>query len=208
MEQVMYRIYVFWKKAGYNSWSFFVPFLEPGSNISYFQKKGRMNMQERLYEFLRGNKKNYNRKSIYDIWEYSLEELETDHHYIQWLFPLQKRSINNLLCPVVKDIRDIRDPEIIRNMKKSFERMLEFYGLEYTDGQVKETIYFKESLKRWCTPKNHNFLRITRILKSLKLFGLKKEAVAFFMKLRSIYRERYRIIGKNTYLYWKEAAMS
>ena len=36
---------------------FFVPFLEPGSNISYFQKKGRMNMQERLYEFLRGNKK-------------------------------------------------------------------------------------------------------------------------------------------------------
>ena len=108
----------------------------------------------------------------------------------------------------MKDIRDIRDPEIIRNMRKSFERMLDFYGLEYTDGQVRETIYFKESLKRWCTPKNHNFLRITRILKSLKLFGLKKEAVAFFMKLRSIYRERYRIIGKNTYLYWKEAAMS
>ena len=187
---------------------FFFTILEPGSNISYFQKKGRMNMQERLYEFLRGNKKNYNRKSIYDIWEYSLEELETDHHYIQWLFPLQKRSVHNLLCPVVKDIRDFRDPEIIRNMRKSFERMLDFYGLEYTDGQVRETIYFKESLKRWCTPKNHNFLRITRILKSLKLFGLKKEAVAFFMKLRSIYRERYRIIGKNTYLYWKEAAMS
>lgn len=36
---------------------FFVLFLEPGSNISYFQEKGRMNMQERLYEFLRGNKK-------------------------------------------------------------------------------------------------------------------------------------------------------
>lgn len=158
---------------------FFVLFLEPGSNISYFQEKGRMNMQERLYEFLRGNKKNYNRKSIYDIWEYSLEDLETDHHYIQWLFPLQKRSVHNLLCPVVKDIRDFRDPEIIRNMRKSFERMLDFYGLEYTDGQVRETIYFKESLKRWCTPKKHNFLRITRILKSLKLFGLKKKQSHF-----------------------------
>ena len=69
--------------------------------------------------------------------------------------------------------------EIIRNMRKSFERMLDFYGLEYTDGQVRETIYFKESLKRWCTPKNHNFLRITRILKSLKLFGLKKKQSHF-----------------------------
>ena len=165
-------------------------------------------MQEHLYEFLKGNGKNYGGKSIYDIWEYSLEELETDHHYIQWLFPLQKRSLHNIFCPVVKDIREFREPEIIRNMRKSFDRMLDFYGLEYTDGQVVETIYFAESAKKWCTPQNHNFLRFTRILKSLRLFGLKKESTALFKELRKIYRERYRIIGKKTYLYWKDAAMS
>lgn len=65
-------------------------------------------MQERLYEFLRGNKKNYNRKSIYDIWEYSLEELETDHHYIQWLFPLQKRSVHNPMSESIPEVSQER----------------------------------------------------------------------------------------------------
>lgn len=164
-------------------------------------------MEEKLREFLKGNTRNIHGKSIYDIWEYNLEELETDHHYIQWLFPLTKRSRFSIICPVLKNVGYFRIPEIQDNMFRSFLCMLNFYGLEYVDGQVAESIYFEESLRKWCTPKNHNFLRMTRIIRSMRLIGLDEEAKALFMELREIYREKYKVIGKETYLYWKDAAV-
>ena len=49
---------------------------------------------------------------------------------------------------------------------------------------------------------DHNYLRITRILKCLMTFGLIDEAQAFYECLRQIYREESDQIGGETFQYW------
>ncbi|KAI0475557.1 hypothetical protein GGR56DRAFT_646404, partial [Xylariaceae sp. FL0804] len=41
--------------------------------------------------------------------------------------------------------------------------------------------------KRWVCPVDHNHLRITRMLRSLRVLGLRAEAAAFFAALRRVY---------------------
>jgi hypothetical protein len=57
----------------------------------------------------------------------------------------------------------------------------------------------------WLTPHNHNFLRITRILKCLCLTGLKAEAAAFFTALQFVYTSYADVIGEETLGYWQAA---
>ncbi len=52
---------------------------------------------------------------------------------------------------------------------------------------------------------DHNYLRITRILKCLMTFGLEDEARAFYECLRRIYREDSDQIGDETFQYWTNA---
>ncbi|HYX14719.1 MAG TPA: opioid growth factor receptor-related protein, partial [Nostoc sp.] len=54
----------------------------------------------------------------------------------------------------------------------------------------------------WVCRFNHNYLRITRILKCLITFGLENEAQAFYEGLRKIYRENSDRIGRETFHYW------
>ncbi len=55
------------------------------------------------------------------------------------------------------------------------------------------------------TTANHNHLRITRILKSLILLGLKREAQEWFAALQRVYVANADIIGRTTYEYWRNA---
>ena len=53
---------------------------------------------------------------------------------------------------------------------------------------------------------NHNFLRITRILKSLSLFGLETPARAFLAELKTLYQtDGDTRIDANTWQYWRTA---
>jgi hypothetical protein len=56
----------------------------------------------------------------------------------------------------------------------------------------------------WAFP-NHNWLRITRVLRSLWLLGMKKEALAFFERLETFYASRRFPIGNDTFEFWKKA---
>jgi Opioid growth factor receptor (OGFr) conserved region len=60
------------------------------------------------------------------------------------------------------------------------------------------------------TYSNHNHLRITRILKSLRLLGLEAEATAFFVCLADIYHVESGKdapgISDETLTFWKAAA--
>lgn len=159
----------------------------------------------RLLEFLKGNVSNYHQKTIYDIWAYDTRQLEKDHHYIQWLFPLTTKSKYNLLCPKIKHLDIFQNRIILSNMKSSFSLMLHFYGLEYKNGIVSQTENYKKRLSDWCTKDNHNYKRITRILHSLVLFGLVDEATAFYDKLVEIYNQNQDIIGSDTFRYWTQA---
>jgi hypothetical protein len=90
--------------------------------------------------------------------------------------------------------------------------MLKFYGFEAKADPgwiVERAANFGERSKNWLTPYNHNHLRITRIIKSLRALGLEAEAAAFFEALAQIYHspEFEGKISPVTFEYWQSAAL-
>jgi hypothetical protein len=98
------------------------------------------------------------------------------------------------------------DESLRANMRKSFERILSFLGLAQSqDGKVVEGPNFAERARDvWAYP-NHNWLRITRILRSLKLLGLEKESRALLERRADFHRTNRYPIGADTFRYWTAA---
>ena len=76
-------------------------------------------------------------------------------------------------------------PELQESVRASLARIRRFY----------------EGSPHWITPGNHNYLRITRILKCLKLLGLDAEAAAFFEYLAGL---RPRVPARS-FDFWRDA---
>jgi len=151
---------------------------------------------------------------IDEIRSWNNERLEYIHDYIQWLFPLRKKGSTNFNAPVL-DNNQIsvfhNDKKLQNEITESLKVMLKFYGLEYNcqEGYINITKSdsWNERKKVWLTYGNHNFLRITRILTSLRILGLSVQSKAFFEALSRIYEsEGYEIIGTQTFEIWKSAS--
>ena len=153
-------------------------------------------------------------RSLSEIQQWPDERIEAVHDFIQWMFPLTERSGVNPGAPVLDDnaIREFRSrPELRDRLRVSFLRMLRFYGLKYENSRVERAEDFPERSRNWMSPWNHNHLRITRILKSLRTLGLEREAAAFFECLAGIYEgqpARLRPISEETFGYWQSAAQA
>ena len=161
--------------------------------------------------YLEGKPDNRGR-TISEILRWGDQELEDVHDYIQWLFPAAERSQFNRDAPLLTaaDIKEFQRSKPLQDkLRLSFERLLTFYGLTFVPGKpgcaVKRGPGFIKKSEEWLTPYNHNFLRITRILKCLSLLGLKQEAIAFFQELSRIYETHHRIITEETFEYWQDA---
>ena len=119
-----------------------------------------------------------------DILNYDNKRLEDRHNYIQYLFPLPVKSKYNPDTRVIDQIfinEAIINMKIRKNIIKSFLRMLNFYGYSYS---VKPfDIIDKGEYKQWLSRGNHNYLRITRILKFLMLVGMELLAYKFVEQL-------------------------
>lgn len=151
-------------------------------------------INDHLLRFYSGIGTDSRGRTLEDIWRFSRDDLERVHDYIQWLFPLAERSAFNPEAPLVDEetARRFRDDESLRaNVQRSLDLMLSFY--------------FEDPAREWLTPHNHNFLRLTRILKSLTLLGLEHRARELFARLEEVYREHPAIIGATTLSYWRHA---
>lgn len=152
-------------------------------------------------------------RRIEEIWLWDYQRLEDTHDYIQWLFPLEQKSRFNPAAPVLNKaaIQSFRTNEQLRiRLRQSLEVMLRFYGLQFhesgsTDIEISQSDEYQERKKVWLNPRNHNYLRLTRILTSLKLLGLENHAQALFKCLSQIYEEEGNCIGSETYAFWKNA---
>jgi hypothetical protein len=152
-------------------------------------------------------------KTLNEWQNLSFEAKESEHHYIQWLFPLRVPTQYNSDAPVLTDelveklLSDENRDVFIQNLKTSLEKMLEFYGLEYSDDKSKiiKAKNFQKCANNWLTPGNHNHLRITRILTSLKIFRLDGEAKKFFDILSELRSENVQKISEESFKYWKLA---
>lgn len=156
---------------------------------------------------------NQNRKLNY-VLNYSDDQLETIHDYIQWLFPTDVPSKFNQKAPVlsIDEFLELRRERSVQlGVKQAFFRMLKFYGLTY--GPKIERGSNWDTHSWWIKRPTHNDLRITRIIRALTLFGLTDEADRFIEVLLRLHAED-RVdkegpitdgIGRNATDFWVQA---
>ncbi len=167
----------------------------------------------KIVRFYRGQAPDAAGRYLFDILNWDDLDLEEVHDYIQWLFPLKERSRFNPDAPLL-DAAQIgafqADEQLRAELLIAFKRMLRFYGFDYHQTGDQLTISpgpnWNARKQVWLNPYNHNFLRITRILTSLRLLGLPEQAAAFLAALGKLYHSpEGQPIGKETFGYWSQA---
>ena len=171
-----------------------------------------MRAHSQLVRFYLGEGPDNQERMIHEIISWDDERLEDVHDYIQWLFPLKEKSAYNSSAPILSE----EDIAVFRNNQKanqklllSLARLIDFYGFMATwkSGayQIVKSENFEKKSKNWLTKYNHNFLRITRILKSLVLLGAGKHAEALLEALEDVYKGNAQVISQETLTYWRDA---
>lgn len=173
----------------------------------YFKKQSyRVSEIEKFYMEDSPNAAGY---VLEDILSQSDSWLEQKHDYIQWLFPTDEPSRFNQKAPVIsqkcadKLIQKYGD-DLKDKIIKSFFRMARFYG--FCVFYVGKSVVVKPNDmldKGWLSKGNHNFLRLTRIMESLQLFGLNNYYKALKECLLDIAAKYPDIIGEKTKKYWE-----
>ena len=107
-----------------------------------------INNQEHLKQFLLGNGTDQSGHTICEVLNMDDKWWESNHNYIQWVFPINKRSQYNPFAPAVKS--QMKTPF----MQEAYQRFKVF--LQNTS---------------WQSPTNHNCRRISRVIISLNYFG-------------------------------------
>jgi Opioid growth factor receptor (OGFr) conserved region len=172
-----------------------------------------MDRDDRLTRFFGGGSDDDGR-TFDEILGWEDTRLEMVHDYIQWIFPLPERSGANPWAPVLDAaaIAAIRgSAEMQRRPRAAFLRMLAFYGFVLEEGdRVVEGPRFAAASRNWLHPGNHNHLRLTRMLRSLRVLGLEHEARMLWEMLRSLYERESaagrRTITAETFAFWERAA--
>lgn len=151
-------------------------------------------------------------RMLSDIWTWDATRLEGVHDYIQWLFPLAEPSAFNPDAPLVTpEVADAfrGGPELQARLRRSLALMLDFYGLALTERDGGVTIArapgFAAKSRGWLNAGDHNHLRLTRMLTSLRLLGLAVYSRALYDCLDAIARERPDAVSATTREYWRRA---
>jgi hypothetical protein len=167
---------------------------------------------DRLMRFFAGGVDDEGR-TLDEIVGWDDARLEMMHDYIQWIFPLPERSGANPEAPVLdaQTIAAIRgSAEMQGRLRAAFQRMLAFYGFAPDRDAVVEGPRFAAASRNWLHAGNHNHLRLTRMLRSLRVLGLEREAAALWEALRVVYERESaagrRTITQETFAFWREAA--
>ena len=167
-------------------------------------------MNKPIVDFYLGKAPDTSGRTLKEIQAWGYHQLETTHDYIQWLFPLPEPSQYNLIAPVL-DAEQIAEfqanAELRTKLLASFDMMLGFYGFERNDMSIVRSNVWAERSRNWLRSSNHNHLRLTRILKSLSILGLKDHAQALFDALNAVFCEHSDIISNTTMGYWKRALL-
>lgn len=176
-------------------------------------------MNKALISFYDGTGTDDKGRTLDEILNWNSDELEKTHDYVQWLFPLAEPSRFNPSAPLLDDdtIAEFIDNSIcMKNMQRSLERMMDFYELKRhrQDGSRRPPgravpnyntptdFYIKMRKPWWVEPNDHNFLRITRILRCLYLIGMHVHMDMFRDLLEEIFIEYHNMISIETFCFW------
>ena len=146
----------------------------------------------KLLHFLAGEAPDAEGRDLADILCFSDAELEARHDFIQWLFPLPEASRAVPGSPVLgqADIEAVRtSPAAQRNLAAATGRMLDFY----------------RARDHWLRSHDHNHLRITRIIRSLRLLAGEAPADAFRSAILARVGQNGGGVNPTTLDYWAQA---
>jgi hypothetical protein len=142
--------------------------------------------------FLKGITPDHRGRTLAMVFAFSDERAEQTHDYMQWLFPLAEPSGSVHGAPILSDL-DIEDIKLSPAAQANL---------------IKASGWFFEFLvrnQRWIAKYDHNQLRITRIIKSLRLLVGDKEANKFRQSLFDYLGDDIALIVKKAKSFWNQA---
>jgi len=132
---------------------------------------------------------------IHSKWFGNYDLLESHHGYIQWIFPIREHGVN-MLSQVLQphEIEGIKaDPQCRKRVIRSYGLMLDFYGMQLSNEETGALTRSKKWKHRYAHLNRsfHNYLRITRILKSLGELGLEHFKIHFItLMTKEVFEDR------------------
>ena len=143
-----------------------------------------------VLNFLEGKGTDHRGRSLKSIQSESEQFWSEEHDFIQWLFPLDEKSMSVPTSPVIRqpEIQRIRDSD---EAQASLDKNL----LRYQQ-------YLKKD-REWHRAYDHNHLRITRVLKSLKLLQDLDRARGFKYWVALQLGDQIDVINEKTKQYWR-----
>ena len=144
-----------------------------------------------ILEFLCGRKPDLMERNLSDIWSYDDKQIEETHDFIQFLFPLNepsKSSFHGFYLTEDDVCKIIESSEAKTNIIKSSEW---FIG-------------FLDRNRIWLEGYNHNQLRITSVIKCLRLLVGDDVADQWRDKVTSMIKNNSNIPDESL-TYWRNA---
>lgn len=173
----------------------------PHSNQAQSSFAGPQN--ELLLRFFRGEEDERIHHTLSRITEFSDEEMEMYHDFIQWIFPTMEQSEYHPSAPTIdaKFAHALhQDDCTLAGYCKGCRRYFRYMGLECKGNgdicRIPNTPPF------WQLP-GHNYLRITRVLNSLRQTGHEGCCKALYAQMMQILEaDPTNYVGRTTLEYW------
>ena len=175
-------------------------------NSEYHGYNGYNDIQEKNKAFYSNTLNAIGAGKIETILRWNDNMLEDCHCYIQWLFPVDDlvsrfNAHSSLLSSSEIDFI-VTDPVASLRYAYAFDRFLRFLGFRVLWRQKKIQRAWDERLYA-INSSPHNFMRITRILKSMKLLGLHEYKSELLQALKYEVEHGLWPRGRNSlYQYW------
>ncbi|MDC0644707.1 opioid growth factor receptor-related protein [Alphaproteobacteria bacterium] len=151
-----------------------------------------MQAEPSILAFLEGVGPDSHGRQLNDIWAFSDTKIEHTHNFIQWLFPLAEPSLSVPGSPTLSDshITALRRSNVAQS---SIVQSSEWYR------------GFLNRNAHWKTKYDHNHLRITRVIKSIRLIIGDAEANKFHSNVLSLLGGDLSVIDLKAQAFWASA---
>lgn len=159
-----------------------------------------------LREFYAGTGKDNVGRTFDDIMAMRDDAMDAAHDWVQWVFPTDEPSNFNDQAPLLtaEDIAFIKaDKDCQTNLDWASRRFLRYLGLVENDGVITPDFNFNQRRKVLWLEFNHNYLRITRFLYSLRLLGREERSKELLRCLIALNEEKSIAMSANTRSHWE-----
>lgn len=160
----------------------------------------------RVLRFYRHQIPNSSGSFLQTILSSSNDWLEHTHDWVQWVFPTNERSAFNENAPILtmdECVKFQADMLAMADYQNAIQRFWTFLGLKLDDGRL---VSRGATVPSWLIYPNHNWLRISRLLRSNRLLGATGHAEAMLEYLQANLKYLPHT-SDNPIPHWNEAAI-